>query len=546
MRIRPPHSALFHRLPDAAAVLIVGCIVHGWIVFQPSAMMGFTDAVDYLLLADYFRGLVYGGMNPEAPAFFEMSRYPPLYPAILGLAGGGSQSQPTALLVTNLFAVASLLAIWGWAHQVIGRWGALAVALSLALYPAHFLWCLQTVSEPMSLAVVATSLYLLERSKRSSTALPFALMLVALAPLVRAANLPLLLACAIALAVRPGFSASRKARLVALISLPSILWYAFRQQSGAESYVTGLTLDRAVEALGGMPDALWLQPWRLLIALVENWGIAGSGLGLLVAALLILLAVWGCAFRLRQRQPDGVFAACYLAIILVWPYPAELGRLVVPIYPVMVAHAFVALRSWAMGGDSRPESHGQRHLQAAFVILLAIAQLPTVVNFSVRATAEVEADLVNDIRRREYFTTADHAEAITRVEDYARIRMLAESLRATVPDGACVYASDPRLLRSLAGVIAYSYPPGIQNIDEARRLLSACDYFFVFAFGMSQIGLPPHYPGDALAGWTTPQLVSAQERDGATRIVAALLTRKAEASHGADSLDEPRKPQPTD
>lgn len=58
-----------------------------------------------------------------------------------------------------------------------------------------------------------------------------------------------------------------------------------------------------------------------------------------------LSALCGLFVRLFRRKLDALFGICYLAIILVWPFPAEMSRFLLPVVPIALAYV-VWFPSW--------------------------------------------------------------------------------------------------------------------------------------------------------------------------------------------------------
>lgn len=509
-------------------VLALGLFLHGWIVLVPNAVMGFTDALDYLLLADAIRAGLYGhDAHPQVIALFAATRYPPVYPLLLGLLGGSTEHQHTAMIVSNGFAILGALAVWSWARQEFGNLSATIIAAGLLVYPIHFVLNFHTVSEPLSMAVVALAMLLVSRQPARPALLFAGFCLVALAPLVRAANIPLLPAAMIALWIAKALPARPLLMLGLAAALPTVVWFFIRPMFGAEAYTSSFDPQFMLDRVGGWPDALWMQPWRLFTAFVANWGSPGSALAFLLGVAIALLGLAGAIDRAKKGHVDAWFLAGYLGLLSVWPYPAEFQRLLVPAYPFILGCAIHGLGIWL----ARPHAtHTATTSRRAGPWLIAgailVVQAPVMLRFAHRAEMQVDPELVVDKRRVEYFIALKDEDALRQMEKFARVRGVVDATGQALPDGACVYAADPRLLLTRTRVRALSYPPGITTAQEARNLLTECDYFFVWSFGMRELGLPPDYPLAQLDGWTEPVLVSNQLIDERMTMAAALFKRE--------------------
>lgn len=513
---------------DLAGLLLVlaaGGIIYGWVAAHATVAMGFTDSLDYLLLADFFRGLRSGSASAEAISFFSATRYPPLFPALLGLLGGGTGSQPQAFAIASTLVVVSAISIWFWARIEYSGLAATLIAVAMLCCPAYFLFNLHPLSEPLSIAIVAASFLLAALGTRRPTLILLAALLVSLSPLARAANLALVAAFAVWLLQRKPVDKRDALLPIAIAIAPSLIWAWHRHHLGAESYASAFNPQFMISEMGGWPDALWLQPWRLFLAQIGNWGDPGSAASLVVGMVVVSLGFIGCMKRIRLAKLDAWFTAGSVAMLLLWPYPAEFSRLLLPLYPLMLAYAGEAASDLWFRKTLGPAERSAAPALIALLVGIAVAQGPATARFLHRAVMPVPAELSADKPRREYFTAATDAAALVSAERYARIRALVEATPGVVPAGSCVYAADPRFLRIWRGIDARSYPRGLDSGSASRDLLAACDYFFLSSFGMTAIQMPPLYPADALTGWTKPLLVSTQEINEVPTIVAALLVR---------------------
>src|SRR6185437_9276044 len=76
-----------------------------------------------------------------------------------------------------------------------------------------------------------------------------------------------------------------------------------------------------------------------LRAVVIFWSGAADPKAILASAIGVL-ALAGIAWRAARREADALYALFYLAILLVFPYPAHMYRLGLPIVPVLLAAAW--------------------------------------------------------------------------------------------------------------------------------------------------------------------------------------------------------------
>lgn len=512
-------------LPWLAALIMVGLVVYGWISWHASAVMGFTDALDYLLIADYFQGLLHGHAEEFAASYYQSTRFPPLYPLLLGALGAGSKAQSLAILVTNVTTILSAIAVWFWARPGLGVRYATVIAAFLILNPVYFLLNLHSVSEPLSILVLYLALLAGTSPITNGKRLFLTAALVGACPLIRTAMTPLVIAFFVFAAKnRNQFSRSTLLGSCAVSSLPLIGWLTYRHSLGAESYLESFDLEFALAQTGGWPDALWNQPTQLFFALVDSWGSPGSLLPFVATILLAALAASQIPRRLIGLNMDAWFLAGYLCLLLIWPYPDEFQRLWLPAYPILFYYALGTVEKIDSKLSQRLNStHAARPASIGLVALLVLSLVPTAFHYVGRTMLHIDPELRADQRHPMFFTAETNSDAVRSAEQHLRVRLMATQLPSLLPPDACIYASDPRLLRVQAGVDARSYPVGVESPADAATKLHDCNYYFVSSFGMRALGIPPLYPKQALEGWAQPELISIQETATGPVIAAAVF-----------------------
>jgi hypothetical protein len=528
-----PHAGDRRRRGIAAlsAVLLVALAVHGWIAAWDHSATTFSDSIDYLFMADFYRALAHGGDLEAARAHYGATRFPPLFPLLLGLAGGGTRHLHTAAIVSNAIAVLAVLAVWCWVRaERRDAVPAALVACALVLFPWHFLLNLTPVSEPLGILLCATAFALLARAPVEPARLLAAALVIGLAPLARTALLPLCIAFPLWLALRPE-TRWRQAWLPVLVAwLPFALWTLYRRSLGAEQYTSHLSAGQFAAAGMSWPSVLWQQPLRLLEASMYGWGMPDEPAWMFAASLLFAgLALAGCLLRLRRNRLDAWFVAGYLALVLIWPFPAEHTRFVVAVFPFLLVGAYTACES-ACARFRRPASWLPPAILGGLVLLLSA---PAWIRYAHRAALPVPDELLGEKREPSFFLLPTDREALAVMEINGRSRFLLQDADARLPASACLYASPPQLARLYARRRTIAYPAGLDaDTGAARRRLAECDYFFVGGLKSRAYGIAPGYPERSLQGWTEPLLVSRMPY-GRREIVAATLSRRIAAASPA-------------
>lgn len=523
------------RVAAGTLLALAGVGIYGWVAAYSAGVFGFSDAIDYLLMADFYGAWLYGGDIGQAASYYRETRFPPLFPLVLAALGAGSHHPEWANLVSCLIAVATPLVVWAWIRREEGAsWAAPWIAGALLFYPGYFLLNLNVVSEPLAIALLSGALALLAPPRPALSTLATAALLIGLSLLARTALLPAIPALALWMWRARATSLSRQGLVLLIAVAPIAVWLAYRSTLGSETYLDSLSWQVMLDKAGGWPGLLWVLPTRIFLGVVDNWGIGRGVVPVFASAVLLGLAIPGTALRLWRNRLDAWFLCGYIAMILVWPYPAETKRFLVVVYPCLLLSAITAARALELRANPRQGPGGLPFARLGLVAILSAATALAAGAFAKRAALPIDDALLGE-KREEFFFLAPNPDAALRsAEMVGRARILAESMRAHIPQGGCVYSVFPGFLKLHGRVPAFAYPSGIRDAGEARRRLTHCDYYFQASFGEFESSVP----NEALEGWTMPLLVSSMEGDGGPRAAAALLVRTTALP------DKPTSPAP--
>lgn len=404
-----------------------------------------VDDAFYLLMADRYYGRLAG--EPALAALLDTRTYPPLYPLLLGLFGGGS----AALLNAYVVNAALLLAWVGFAYAWLLRAGvrplasallALAAAFAPAtLYHAQVLW-----SEHLYLLLQMLLLWQLERDPPRARNVLVAGLLVGLMLLTRTAGVAAAVAFTLWLL---GRRPQRWGLALALAWLPLAERLAHRASAyGGE--LQGLFANGPGGALARFAEhgaGLW-QGWRDSVSMADPPGLAGP-------AVLLLLAALGWALRLRRWRFDALLVPVYLAMLLNWGFSQHAPRFLYPLFPIAVYYAWLALSTAADAVPALP----RRLVQGGVALVLAAAlALPAVAQVAQRLRIPLAADLAA-YKNTQMWLAMRPPEAApymarsleTTIGDLRRLREL-------TPAGACVYADSPGMVMVYAHRVPYQSP----------------------------------------------------------------------------------------
>ena len=395
-----PAPPTLQRSPNGPFILLgLGLLGVGIAAWRPVPAGVWHDDGVYMLVGKALSsgpGFVYDGVVGTPPA----AKFPPLYPALLGLLWavfGGIG--PTTLIATllNLAMLAGAGGLFAWALHASG---ALSLRKSLAAAGLGFASTdlLRTALVPLSESlfvllgacafavwVVATGPQRKGDGRTGGEGAPsdptlgtrplvsLGILLVACVA-TRSAGLALALAFTLALWTRAGL------RAALLTTGPAIatVWLWGRWASAKSEQIPegardllgpygSWLLDQALTAPGAFIGQLPAHVAGLAsrVAAIFVPGLAGSLLWV-AAVPLGVVAVLGIARLLVRFPPLGWFALGYLAMLVLWPYLDR--RLIAPIHPVLVAA--VAVGASELLERAGPRTWG-RLVGAAAVVWIA-------------------------------------------------------------------------------------------------------------------------------------------------------------------------------
>ncbi len=479
------------KLPAALGWLLAGVVVLGYGYLGLSTVLPDFggDNAAYWLTAQ--------GWSPWQPPstlaqdFARASTYPPLYPLLLAWAGGAASLQ-AAHTVTVTMLLTGFVALWWFARRA-GMDGLAAAGVPLTFA------CLQVVrsegldlhSEPLYLLLTMLALGLglkLRAAPNYASALALGLT-VAGALLTRSCGLVLLLAVTIT-----GLRVRRREWGLALVPGGLALLVNALQQHSQHRYVAEFiahyvgakTLPTLLENLTNLPGS-----WASAIAGNAPWPGA-----VLILGLFGLTAIAAAGWRMRQGHLDGTYALLYVALVVVWPYPAETVRLFMPYLGLAIAQICLAARDiW----DCRKTLPWRQLWWLPLLFALG-----DTASFIGRLTVPVPPDLA-PYRRSNYWQEPNLDDALLGVGFLRAADRALAALPTLVPESACVLAIKPAVVAALGGRVAKQPPPIATNAaDFASRLqASACDYALLMALAS------PSYPESLYPASRLPQRLQA-------------------------------------
>jgi hypothetical protein len=449
--------------------VLLGAALIGWAWSPILADFGGDNAV-YWLTAQHWSPW---SQHSEVAAYFANSSiYPPLYPALLALSGGGD-SVLVAHVVSAFTLAVALFAINAYCATLALGWRcAIGVVFAFVAARITLMEALQLHSEHLYLALSISALALFLREPGSTRALYAAALCVAAAYLTRTFALSLVVAFVIAL-----LAERRRGAVIALAIaiVPVASWSAFT--AGDDRYV-GALLEHYREVGIGPRLAVNIEwAWRKWVWCFAEEG--QPGFYALLPSCLAVAAISGAVLRSLHLKFDGLYALAALGLVAVWPYPAEYERFYYAVLPVLLAQACYAVTVLAKM-TAQP-----RVVPAALALLAAIvvaAELPFLALFGARL-----ATVPDDPRYRPYGRSvawyyADPKVAAATVDYYRNLVAGLRDIRARqlLPPAACMHAIKPSIASFYTQRLTLGMPlPAAPGSLVERLRKSPCEYLFM-------------------------------------------------------------------
>jgi hypothetical protein len=298
-----------------------------------------SDEAIYLLLADYYSPWLDKNNDLLFTFVLSQSWFPPGYPLLLALLGGGSDTIPIAHFINTTFLAVSLICYASWLRRSGHELASLLFPSLFALSPYVLIFSLGIFSEFVFLAILLAVLYLHENGSRSKKTLLTISLLVATAPLIRTAAIALLLAWLINL-LRSNHP--YRIRYILITVLPFLLWSFWKQFNGIGHNYIRLVIDGVKhQDLSYLLDTPLYVASRIAPGWNEYFGTA-TGPWYWVILFLLILATVGMVLRLYEGKLDAIFTLLYFLIVLFWPYPQFITRFLLPVIPLLIFYSYLA------------------------------------------------------------------------------------------------------------------------------------------------------------------------------------------------------------
>lgn len=467
----------FERMRLLGAALCFGllaAVYYGW-TWSPVLTNFGGDNAYYLLTAQHFSP--YSAHSEVAEYFATRNHYPPFYPLVLALFGGG-ESITAAHILTTTFILLSFVVFMFWLRlEGTGYWQAFAAALILALLPGSYFHALPILSESLYLLItlLAAALVGVSEKRLNVKYLWLAALAIGLASITRGVGLAAVLAYVLYLSVSklPG-------RWITVLPaiLPFVAWKLFGY-GASRSYFDYLLIEYGADPFATLFSNMQSHGVSIFYGWVSNFYAVGEHL-VLVLAFIGMLCLLGLLYRVYLKKYDALYTLIYLSIVWIWPFSDEAKRLVFVVVPFLLYNGIFLLGSVMRLAFVR---RYKNLLQAASVVAMLTIVLPDLV-FTYKRFAEPIPEALGDYRRLNNWYLYDKRAAFREIVLYAELTKDMKSLARGVPAGECIYSIKPSVTGIYANRISMP-PPGSALTQEAFAQEmddGPCRYIYMLPF----------------------------------------------------------------
>jgi hypothetical protein len=213
-------------------------------------------------------------------------------------------------------------------------------------------------------------------------------------------------------------------------------------------------------------------------------------------SLLGLLALLHLLRRLRGAEPDAFYVAAYLMVLAAWPYPNDMGRLVLVVLPLLTAYA---VKETGLLAGSLGKRSWHKALEATAVTVLAFVMLPSALSWLGQIAHASTAEEKVWVRIPQWFDSGSWDDSKASIGFGVRISTEIRELRNLLPADVCVSSMMPESLMLNTGRVGKGIPAPTAPLDALRASLAACPYVVMIRGRVwPNIHYPEYYPATRL------------------------------------------------
>lgn len=317
---------------------LIVSFVYGWLTGGATYAGLVADDAVYLLMADYFSPFTRSDFVHHYLA--SVNHLPPLLPITFAYLGIGSEDMVLAHWFQSVCIGASTAVIGIYAQRLSNnRYIGLLAGFTFAISSATVLLSVEILSEFLFILLVYSAFATLARDKLGFKQLATASLLLGLAAITRGFGLIALAAlCASSLYRYPKWLP-----LVVILGTSPLILCSLLGLDGAGSYIEIFSrrvnsFDTLLATIQTNVGALW-NAWTLIFDRSQQV------VTVLISGVLIALSFCCFIHRVKRAEIDSLYIAGYIALMLIWPFPTVMERLLFPLAPLLIIYALTIANS---------------------------------------------------------------------------------------------------------------------------------------------------------------------------------------------------------
>ena len=468
----------------AIPIGVLALILFGFVSFKHSLHGINSDAAVYVLLADFYSPYRDHGIS-FIDHLFEHYPFPPLYPLLLGLLGGGTTEPILNYAVGAGLLAASLVLIFVWIRAQGGDLiQASAVPVLIALTPSAMFIAMGVYSEPFYL-LLSFAGFIAVSHPHSRFRWYAAAALFGLSALARSVGIFAIASFIIYWLLQ---TRGRRYRMVPLIALclpacwSSLKW--LRNWHG--SYVGSIIEDGPRAALENIAEQTPVNLEAIGFHFVRTFDVLGSAY---VKAALVVLMVPACVSfirRLRDAEMDALYVGIYLTVIAFWPYPNHMQRFLLMILPFFITYTLWGTAELQRFSTSKLSARCARW---GAVALFALITMPSTLFITTQIHQYAGTPHADKTKSPDWYGRDSQAESLAAIDYRDRILAAIETVETHVPEDACVTSTMPEIVQLHARRKSLRPPLAEPDLDALIEHVSACSYVLM----VNTFSFPPSY-----------------------------------------------------
>lgn len=490
-------SHTYKLIGNVPLVVILFAIIgfYFWLNWSSELPILGGDHAYLLLMADWLSPFTdsNSGFSPP-PVIWNYS--PPLYPLLLGLAGGTSSHIHLAHAITITFLTLALIPYFLWAqHEKKNSTLSLALATIFALLPTTFFQSFGILTENLYLLLSLLAIWLTAKKDIPLTRLYMAAVTVALAALTRMVGITLILAFAIHVFLH---RRDRWVRLSLISVAPLLLWSALKRSSADETgYLWILSNILETKSFASfLSNQLLTQTQGLWAGWIISFDHAPSLNTMIVGSAIGAICLAGTLHRAYLKKFDAIYLLLYFALLLIWPFTqaADTSRFLFVAFPILLLHGLRLMQLVTPGFSSLTTVMSVGVYFIAIMLIVVPAEGLIYQRLKMGTESENKQYLKSIYWYSGKNTEQDIARNRIKINSYKLFASSWRRLDKIVPKEECVYSVDPTWLMLYAQRRSY-YPPLAATKDQFLRQAGACRYFYVASYtrGPYELFYPRHF-----------------------------------------------------